>query len=74
MGNLCGGGRSQDALLDAVKRKYGVTGQSHVLDDYAQLADKEKKKLVEDLDSFDPAVITKLYKDLVEQGGEQPAE
>ena len=43
------------------------------MDKYSTLDDGQKKQLLDDLDSFDPEVINRLYDDLVKKSGQDAA-
>jgi hypothetical protein len=66
MGNvLCNTKKRGPALFAQQKAIYQGCGQSHLLEDYETLTAAQKESLLDEMESFDPKIISKLYKDLV---------
>jgi len=65
MGNLCSGPKRKTDFA-SLKLKYEQAGQGHVLSNYHTLGLEQKENLLDQLSSFEPLAINKLYKNLVQ--------
>ena len=66
MGNIfCNTKKTSKVCITQQRAIYEAAGQGHLLSNFDYLSKQEQDNLLDELESFDPKVINKLYKDLV---------
>jgi UDP-N-acetylglucosamine/UDP-N-acetylgalactosamine diphosphorylase len=66
MGNIfCNTKKTSKNQLLQQRTIYEAAGQGHLLSNFDYLGKSEQESLLDELESFDPKIINKLYKDLV---------
>ena len=66
MGNFfCNTKKTSKNIFTQQRTIYEAANQGHLLSNFDYLGKSEQENLLDELESFDPKIINKLYKDLV---------